>query len=258
MGSADTSIRNLLRVEEEMKMDKQGINKEFLNMSQEDIIKLKFEEMTKPLEFDEEKHKYTVTDEEGTRFVLPSVTEIKAPYDPDFTAIPRDILDRKTSIGVHVHKKAEAEHKEEANTNPFAEIGEIQDKEIAGYSKAMDNYMKDHENNEDGIYLKEVRLFNPLHMYAGTADCIEIVNGKLTIVDYKTVANLDIKRITLQLTGYYLALLAQGVGDIVEMPPEALIVQLKGDGTYKTVKAVITQVEVGAFVGLVQLYNYFK
>ena len=239
-------------------MNKTKINKEFLNLSQEDIIRMKFEEIASSLEFNEEKHKYTVKDEAGTRYILPSVTEIKAPYDPDFTIIPREILERKTSIGVHVHKKAEAEHKEDANINPFAEIGEIQDKEIAGYSKAMDNYMKDYESNDRGIYLKEVKLFNPLHMYAGTADCIEIIDGRLTIIDYKTVAKLDIKRITLQLTGYYLALLAQGVGDIVELPPEAIIVQLKGDGTYKTVKTAITQLEVGAFVGLVQLYNYFK
>lgn len=225
------------------------MNKEW---TQEGIVKAKFEEMEKQIEFNEKKHTYTVL-EGGNKFIVPSVTQIKSPYDPDFTAIPHDILQRKTAIGQHVHKRAEGE-----GVNPFAELGEIQDEELKGYCDAMDKYLLERESNPKALYFKEVTLYNPIQKYAGRADCVEVLEGEMTIVDYKTTATVDVKRIAIQLTGYYLALLTQGFDDVVKMNTRARIIQLKKDGAYKEYHVTVSPQTIDVFGALVGLHAYFR
>jgi len=217
------------------------------------IVSALLEELEGVVTFEEEKHRYFVKDGQGNPLILPSVTQIISPYAPDLTKIPSEILQQKQQIGVAVHKRAEGEE-----VSPFEQLeGEV-NPALQGYCDAIDKYMKDYEGNPRGVYHKEVRLFNPILMYAGATDCLEIIDDTITIVDYKTVAKINRKNILLQLVGYYLALVAMGVDKIMAISKTARIVQLKPDGEYQIHKVTITDDAINVFTALVQLHYYFK
>ena len=226
-------------------------------MTTKELLIGKFDEISKGVDFDEEKHQYKVSlVEGGAKMLVPSVTQLKAPYGQDFTAIPVDVLNNKIEIGNAVHKQAEGAVKE--SSNPFAALEDMENVELSGYKKAMENYQKDYESNKNALYLREFPIYNPHLLYAGTPDCLRILDGKLTIRDYKTAASIDQKSIKIQLVGYYLALLSLGVDDYVEVSDEAQIIQIKKDGTYRVIDVTLTETDAKVFMALTQLYRFFK
>ena len=117
LGAAFVRSSNFHKYKEEVEMaTKDDIQFLKENNSTEDLIKEIFKEVNSLIKFDTKKHQYSVQDVDGNYFRIPSVTQIKAPYDPDFSTIPKDILERKVEIGIHVHKRAEGK-----DLNPFAE-----------------------------------------------------------------------------------------------------------------------------------------
>ena len=57
----------------------------------------------------------------------------------------------------------------------------------------------------------EVRVYHKLSRYAGTADLIAVVGGKLTLIDYKTSYKLAEKNVRVQLEAYSQALASHGI-----------------------------------------------
>ena len=72
----------------------------------------------------------------------------------------------------------------------------------------------------------EMRVGSKLHRYAGTLDLLCVINGKTTVVDYKSTAT---KRDALQLAGYVMALNeTKGI-----KADQAVSVEINGDGGFK-------------------------
>ena len=129
---------------------------------------------------------------------------------------------------------------------------------MKGYCDAIDNYQADYESNERGIYLREMRVFHPQLQYSGTLDCLEVIDGVATIKDYKTVTKVDRKGIAVQMAGYYLALKAMGLEEIVKVSDTAKIVQLLPTGKYNVLQVKVSGDSSNVFTALTNLYNYFK
>jgi len=55
-----------------------------------------------------------------------------------------------------------------------------------------DNLIKDHFDNIDKVWGTEIGLYYP-DLYAGTCDCVGEVNGKPTIIDFKTAKKIKKK-----------------------------------------------------------------
>jgi len=72
----------------------------------------------------------------------------------------------------------------------------------------------------------EMRVGSKLHKYAGTLDLLCMINGKMTVVDYKSTST---KRDVLQLAGYVLALEETEAIKATQ----AVSVEINGDGGYK-------------------------
>ena len=105
-------------------------------MTTREALFKKFDEISKGVEFDEEKHQYKVAPVEGgVKMLVPSVTQLKAPYGQDFTAIPLDVLNNKIDIGNIVHRQAEGV--EEKSNNPFAALADMENVELSGYKQAL-------------------------------------------------------------------------------------------------------------------------
>lgn len=147
------------------------------------------------LTFDEAGHIYRLNG-----LVIPSVTTLMKPLSDDFyRTVDPDVLDRAARRGTAIHNAVEN----------FTTFG-IQDiaPQYAGY---FQSFLQWWELRKPEPLAMEHRVYHKILRYAGTADLICVIGGRLTLVDYKSSAQVNSKLCAVQLEGYDRAFESQGV-----------------------------------------------
>lgn len=147
------------------------------------------------LTFDEAGHIYRLNG-----LVIPSVTTLMKPLSDDFyRTVDSEVLDRAAKRGTAIHNAVEN----------FTEFG-IRDiaPQYAGY---FESFLQWWELRKPEPLAMEHKVYHKILRYAGTADLICVIGGRLTLVDYKSSAQVNSKLCAVQLEGYDRAFESQGV-----------------------------------------------
>ncbi len=194
----------------------------------------------KELTFEESKHIYRLNG-----IVLPSVTALMKPIsDTVYGSIDKDILDRAARKGTSVHSAIET-------YNNFG-IVDI-DTENKPY---FEGYLKFAEEHSVSAYGSEIRLYHKELLYAGTADMIADVDGKLTLIDFKTSYSVYDMLCRVQLEAYNRALKSHSIDFEIE---QKAIVHLKKNGEYALRLFNVNDTECWrVFTALITIDNYKK
>lgn len=168
--------------------------------------------MMPTLTFAEETHQYRL---DG--IVIPSVTQIMEPLSrAKYKTIDESILRVAAKRGSDVHEAIEF----------YARYGIMEcQQEAEPYVKA---YMKWAQEYAPQTIQTEQATWHKQLMYAGTVDTVSLVQGKKTLIDYKTTAELNDMLTSVQLEAYAQALSSHGV-DI----EQKAILHLRRDETYR-------------------------
>lgn len=164
------------------------------------------------LTFDEGQHIYRLNGIE-----LPRVTTLMKPLsDAKYSGVAKGSLEKAAIRGTAVHTAAEF----------FLNYGI---KEIdPQYSTWFQAFLDWEAKYKPDVVGTEVRLYHKILRYAGTADLIAYIDGKLTIVDFKTTAQFSDMTFPVQLEAYAQMLASHGI--TIE---QKAILQIKKDGTYR-------------------------
>ena len=174
------------------------------------------------LQFDEEHHIYTVDGVE-----VPSVTEI-VQFLSVGTAAAASPWQRNmaAALGTRVHQA----------TVLYDYIGldlDMYDYDVFPYIRGYSDFVRDYRIN--GYILTEQRITNG--DYAGTLDRLGMIDGKLTVIDFKTGTTIDPRKEAAQLYGYAKILADNGfLGKDFFYDFRGMIVRLSKDGKYKAVE----------------------
>lgn len=147
------------------------------------------------LTFDEWTHTYQLDE-----LILPSVTTLMKPLTDDFyRTVTPEVLDRAAQRGTAIHNAIEN----------YIEFG-VRDipTQYAGYFEAFVQWW---ERRKPEPLALEKRVYHKILRYAGTADLICMIDGRLTLVDYKSSAQINEKLCAVQLEGYDRAFESHGV-----------------------------------------------
>lgn len=155
------------------------------------------------LTFDEPTHVYRYA---GA--LIPSVTTVikGGGSGVDYSSIPRHILERAAEIGTEVHKVAE-DHVRLGS--PLKSEDTSAEEYVVGLRQFFDSGVVD-------VIEAEQKLACPKYWFAGTVDIVGMVNGKLSVLDYKTTSKLHTDTVELQVRGGYAHMVEQYYGEDVE------------------------------------------
>ena len=154
-------------------------------------IKLDFPELT----FEEDRHIYKLN---GVQ--IPSVTTVMRPLSNElYRTVDEDVLNRAADRGTAVHNAIENYYK-------FG-IADI-DPRYESYFNAFNYWYKD-VNPE--VLESECRLYHKFLLYAGTADMLVVIDGKVILVDFKTSASVNKMLTGVQLEAYSKACESHGI-----------------------------------------------
>lgn len=167
------------------------------------------------LHFDPESHTYRVG---GA--VVPSVTQLLRPVGFDYDTIPQYRVEYAAQRGTAVHLATE-----------FDDDGDLDDEsidlEILPYVQAWRRFR---EESGFQVFRSEVRVYSERHGFAGTFDCLGVLNGRLSIVEKKTTAALH-PSTAIQVSAYMRAFNEGKPRD--EQAKRCYSVWLRRDGTYR-------------------------
>lgn len=188
------------------------------------------------LSFDEETHVYRLNGRE-----IPSVTSIMKPLsDFEYKGVQSGTLSRAANKGSAVHNAIELWIKYGVEDIPT---------EYSGYFDAFQQWV---EHYKPDIIGSETRLYHKYLSYAGTADMTAIIDGKLTLIDYKTTYRLIDQMVSVQLEAYSRAMESHGA----KFEQKAAL-QLKKDGTYTFHVYKMPDIEKWqVFTSLLTIWNY--
>lgn len=146
--------------------------------------------------------------------VVPSVTQVLAPL-VDFSGVPRAVLAAKADLGTRVHEACHYFDEDDLDE-------ESVEADVDPYLQAWKKF-----KTETGaqVLACEQRVFDPLHMYAGTLDRVLMLDGHRTLVDLKTCISCPAA------VGPQTAAYMQALGDMSITRRAAL--RLRPDGTYR-------------------------
>lgn len=165
--------------------------------------------MAPDLHFDEASHTYRLG---GVR--LPSVTQVLDPLQ-ELDGIPRHILEAAAAFGTNVHAACHL-------WNQGVLDEEQLDPALLPYLTAWRKFLDD----VTGVVVgSEVRVVNRQLRYAGTLDSLVRIKGVHELVDIKATAAIP------RTVGPQTAAYAHALG---EPRIKRRVVQLRGDGTYRT------------------------
>ena len=166
------------------------------------------------LSFNEFNHTYRLDE-----LIIPSVTTLMKPLSDDFyRAVDPEVLEKAAKRGTAIHNAVEN----------FAQFG-IEDipPAYAGYFQAFRTWW---ELRQPEVLATECRVYHKILRYAGTADLICVIGGRVTLVDYKSSAQVNSKLCAVQLEGYDRAFESHGV-----KIDDRMILLLSRDGRYSEV-----------------------
>lgn len=104
------------------------------------------------------------------------------------------------------------------------------------------------------VVASEVRLFNSLLGYAGTADLIAYVEGELTLIDFKSTYSVSEMTCGVQLEAYVRALMTMGVEAKAKK-----ILHLQKTGRFKYIDFKMNDIERWrVFTALKTVHDYIK
>ncbi len=132
--------------------------------------------------------------------VLPSVTTLMKPLsNVVYQTVDPKVLEKAANRGTAIHNAAEN----------YAKFG-IEDvpSVLAGYFDAFREWW---DLRKPEPLATEYRIYHKILRYAGTADLVCLINGKMTLVDYKTSAQVNSKLCAVQLEGYDRAFESHGI-----------------------------------------------
>jgi hypothetical protein len=162
------------------------------------------------LEFDAATHTYRLDGE-----LVPSVTTVlKSVGLVEYSHIPQDVLQAAAHRGTAVHYALELFDRGELEYESL-------DPSIEFYVKAYGRFCA-----ESGFVPGHIehRVFHPLHRYAGMLDRTGVLDGALTVLDFKT---------GLVLPGHAVQLAAYANCLVMPRRFRRIALQLCGDGTYR-------------------------
>lgn len=182
------------------------------------------------LSFDEATHTYRFGGQ-----VVPGVTSILSPLT-DFSRVPPHVLQAAADFGKAVHRACELD-----------DLGELDettlDDALLPYLQAWRKFSAEHDVQWEQI---ERPVYHATMRYAGTPDRFGKVNGRPTVVDIKSTAQLY-PSVGPQLAAYANAL---------QNPyADRIAVQLKADGTY-VAKPYKDPTDWPVFASLMTLRNW--
>ena len=166
------------------------------------------------LTFNEFNHTYWLDE-----LVIPSVTTLMKPLSDDFyRAVDPEMLEKAAKRGTAIHNAVEN----------FAQFG-IEDipPVYGGYFQAFRTWW---ELRKPEVLATECRVYHKILRYAGTADLICVIGGRVTLVDYKSSAQVNSKLCAVPLEGYDRAFESHGV-----KIDDRMILHLSRDGKYSEV-----------------------
>ena len=189
------------------------------------------------LSFREEDHRYFLNGAE-----IPSVTSLMKPLSNEFyKEVSPEILNKAANRGTIVHNACEN----------YALYG-VEDicPEYAGYFAAFLNWWN--ENNPSPL-ATEVKVYHRILRYAGKADLLCLINGRVTLVDYKTSSQVNKMLCGVQLEGYDRAFESHGIK--IE---DRLILHLCRNGLYSAVPFEKSSKRWSVFSALLTIRNYMN
>lgn len=164
------------------------------------------------LSFDDGPHIYRLN---GIQ--IPSVSAIMEPLShAEYGSIDENTLNRAANKGTIIHNAIE-------NWLKFGIDDE--DPEYAGYFNGFREWWG---KRKPEFIASEFRVYHKLMRYAGTIDLLAVIEGKLTLVDFKTTYRLIEKNCGIQLEAYAQALASHGIK--VE---EKRILHIQKDGKWE-------------------------
>lgn len=138
------------------------------------------------LTFEEERHLYYLNGLE-----VPSVTTLMKPLSSDFySTVDPEVLNKAAKRGTAIHNAVEN----------YAKFG-IEDipPVYAGYFAGFREWW---DSRKPEVLATETKVYHKILRYAGTVDLLCIIDGRVTLVDYKTSAQVNSKLCAVQLEAY--------------------------------------------------------
>lgn len=163
------------------------------------------------LSFDEFTHTYRLNE-----LIIPSVTTVMKPLSDDFyRTVDSAVLDKAARRGTAIHNAVE-------NYVQFG-INDIPPS-YDGYFQA---FLEWWSFRKPVVLATECKVYHKILRYAGTADLLCIIDGRVTLVDYKSSAQVNSKLCAVQLEGYDRAFESHGI-----KIDDRLILHLSRNGKY--------------------------
>lgn len=190
------------------------------------------------LTFTESNHQYKLNE-----FIIPSVSEIMKPLSSaHYEKIDEETLNKAAERGTAVHEAVES----------YLLFG-VEDINPCwqGYFNGFKEWI---DSNDVVPVATEYRIYHKALAYAGTADCPCYVNGKLTIVDWKTTSVISKMLTRVQLEAYAKAFESHGIKF-----EQKIIVQATKDGKFREVVYGANDIESWKVFGeLLDIHRYIK
>ncbi|MCD8201066.1 MAG: hypothetical protein LUD47_03255 [Clostridia bacterium] len=190
------------------------------------------------LGFEHDKHVYTI----GGR-VLPSVSQVMNPLSKShYGNVPHDVLQAAADRGTAVHSAIEL--------NLKYGIEDIEG-DLKGYLDAFVDFAKGHTITP---VCMEHKFYHKLLQYAGTIDCLCMMDGKLTLLDFKTTEKVIKYMTRVQLEAYKQMLRSQGIE--IE---QKFIIQISNNGKFHAEQHDLNDTEAWKiFTDCLDLYRYIE
>ena len=165
------------------------------------------------LTFEEKGHIYRLNGQ-----IIPSVTTLMKPLSEQvYGTVDPAILEKASRRGTAIHNAIEN----------YLQYG-VEDIE-PGYEGYFTSFIRWYEKKKPKVVATERKVYHKILRYAGTSDLLVIIDGRLTLVDYKSSAQVYTKLCSVQLEGYDRAYESHGVK--IE---DRLILHLGREGGYQS------------------------
>jgi len=161
----------------------------------------------------------------------------------DFSRIPRHVLERKRQLGTALHKCIELHMQGVLDESSI-------DEQVQPYFNA---YLRLREECPIDFIRGEERLYSDKYLYCGAPDLLCVMNGKRTVVDFKTLYAPD------DLTHLQTAAYQNLFEEAGEQVRTRVVIYLKKDERYRMFFSPNShKVDFNVFLGLLNYHNWVQ